>query len=207
VLDLARPPRATRHPPSTSTDLAFVLPLRRDAGLAEGAPAAGGRKREMRRICDFFEVAYQRLQDIMNAFATRASHSPLDANILGIFFYLCESTVKRLTDNSAETDNELMRTDTDSDMPSSAPSYSWTHPPQSNASTTLAPSPLPTPHNSIPSPILLPVAVADVSTTGPGTACAEEHQLRRAEADTCTYSMYYTIPVSNAFIQEDAPIH
>jgi hypothetical protein len=46
----------------------------------------GGRKREKRRVCAVFEVATQRLQDITNAFAKRASH-PLDVNVwVNIFF-------------------------------------------------------------------------------------------------------------------------
>ena len=52
------------------------------------APAEGGREREKRRIREDFEVAAQRLQDVTNAFGSRASLPPLDTNIFGIFVYL-----------------------------------------------------------------------------------------------------------------------
>jgi hypothetical protein len=52
---------------------------------AEKAPAEGGREWEKRRLCEDFEVAAQRLQDVTNAFATRASLPPLDTNVFGIY--------------------------------------------------------------------------------------------------------------------------
>ncbi|KAH8985000.1 hypothetical protein EDB86DRAFT_3084102, partial [Lactarius hatsudake] len=45
---------------------------------AEEAPAEGGPEREKRRLREDFEVTAQRLQDVTNAFGTRASLPPLD---------------------------------------------------------------------------------------------------------------------------------
>jgi hypothetical protein len=53
---------------------------------AEEPPAEGGREREKRRLREDFEVAAQRLQDVTNAFGTRASLPPLDTNVFGILF-------------------------------------------------------------------------------------------------------------------------
>ncbi|KAF8264664.1 hypothetical protein EI94DRAFT_1779516 [Lactarius quietus] len=115
---------------------------------AEEAPAEeGGREREKRRIREDFEVAAQRLQDVTNAFVTRASLPPLDTNVF-------------------EQDRRTPPEDTDSDMPSSALTYASTRPPLSTAATTPAPSHLPTPRNSSPPPIPLPGADADASTMG-----------------------------------------
>jgi hypothetical protein len=47
-------------------------------------PAEGGREREKRCLREDFEVAAQRLQDVTNAFGTRASLPPLDTNVFGI---------------------------------------------------------------------------------------------------------------------------
>jgi hypothetical protein len=44
------------------------------------APAKGGREREKRRTREDFEVAAQRLQDVTNAFGSRSSLLPLNAN-------------------------------------------------------------------------------------------------------------------------------
>ena len=51
---------------------------------AEEAPAEGGPEREKRRLREDFEVTAQRLQDVTNAFVTRASLPPLDTNVSGI---------------------------------------------------------------------------------------------------------------------------
>ncbi|KAN0131129.1 hypothetical protein V8E53_011021 [Lactarius tabidus] len=111
-------------------------------------PRASRRRSKTREASHLrsFSSGHLARQDITNVFATRASLLPLDANVL-------------------ETGNERMQIDTDSDMPSSAPSYSLTHPPLSKPSTASAPSHLPTLHTSIPPPILLPVADTEVSTT------------------------------------------
>ena len=51
---------------------------------AEETPVEAGREREKRRIREDFEVASQRLQDVMNSFGTGASLPPLDTNVFGI---------------------------------------------------------------------------------------------------------------------------
>ncbi|KAH9053746.1 hypothetical protein EDB87DRAFT_1780383 [Lactarius vividus] len=177
-----RPASPPPRPPSP----AFGSPLRRDAGLAEEeeeyaaihghrpvdadddvalerassrgkkkrtlaqaqaeeAPAEGGPEREKRRLREDFEVTAQRLQDVTNAFGTRASLPPLDTNV-------------------SDQDRQRTLQDTDSDMPSSALTYSSTRPPSSTPGTTPAPSHLPTPRNSSPPPIPLPAADAEGST-------------------------------------------
>jgi hypothetical protein len=52
---------------------------------SEEAPAEGGREREKHRPREDLEVATQRLQDVTNAFGTRASLPPLDTNAFGIY--------------------------------------------------------------------------------------------------------------------------
>jgi hypothetical protein len=95
---------------------------RRDAGLAE-------RKKRRRRSTDENAIAAQRLQDVTNSFgSTRASLPPLSSNVF-------------------EQDGQRMPTDTDSDMPSSALTYSSSRALLSTLITTLAPSHLPTPRN------------------------------------------------------------
>ncbi|KAH9069341.1 hypothetical protein EDB83DRAFT_2374595 [Lactarius deliciosus] len=198
-------------PPPRAPSPAFGSPLRRDAGLAEEeeeyaavhghrpvdaddevalerassrgkkkrtlaqaqaeeAPAEGGPEREKRRLREDFEVTAQRLQDVTNAFGTRASLPPLDTNV---------------------SDQDRPQ-DTDSDMPSSAFTYSSTRPPSSTPGTTPAPSHLSTPRNSSPPPIPLPAADAEGSTTG------RERRVRR--------SINYAEPKLNTKMRKPDPV-
>ena len=60
------------------------------------APSEGGRERKKRRIREEdLEVAAHRLQDVTNAFGSRASLPPLDTNIFNI---LSPCTFNQLTD-------------------------------------------------------------------------------------------------------------
>jgi hypothetical protein len=52
--------------------------------IVQEAPAEAGPEDEKRQICEDFEVAAQRLQDVTNSFGTRMSLPPLDTNIFGI---------------------------------------------------------------------------------------------------------------------------
>jgi hypothetical protein len=208
----------TTSPPPRAPSPAFGSPLRRDAGLAEEeeeyaavhghrrvdvdedielerassrgkkkrtlaqaqaeeapAPAEGGREREKRRIREDFEVTAQRLQDVTNAFGTtRASLPPLDTNVF-------------------EQDRQRSPTDTDSDMPSSALTYSSTRPPSSTPGTTPASSHLPTPRLSSPPPIPLPGAAdAEASITG------RERRVRK--------SINYAEPKLNTKMRKPDPV-
>ncbi|KAH9978470.1 hypothetical protein BJV74DRAFT_859380 [Russula compacta] len=181
--------RAT-SPPRRPSSPAFGSPLRRDAGLAEEeeeyealhgqrssganeevhlervtskgkkkrtltqaqaeeAPAEDGHEREKRRLREDPEIAGQRLQDVTNGSGGRVSLPPLDTNI-------------------SDQDRHRTPSDTDSDMPSSALTYSSTRPPLSTPGTTPAPSHLPTPRNLTPPPIPLPLppAESDALTMG-----------------------------------------
>ncbi|KAI9453898.1 hypothetical protein BJY52DRAFT_1205372 [Lactarius psammicola] len=200
-------------PPPRAPSPAFGSPLRRDAGLAEEeeeyaavhghrpvdaddevlerassrgkkkrtlaqaqaeeAPAEGGPEREKRRLREDFEVAAQRLQDVTNAFGTRVSLPPLDTNV-------------------SDQDRQRMLPDTDSDMPSSALTYSSTRPPSSTPGTTPAPSHLPTPRNSSPPPIPLPVADSEASTT------SRERRVRK--------SINYAEPKLNTKMRKPDPV-
>ncbi|KAI0294664.1 hypothetical protein B0F90DRAFT_1755372 [Multifurca ochricompacta] len=177
-------------PPPRAPSPAFGSPLRRDAGLAEEeeeyvaihghghlpadtdeelplgratgkgkkkrtlmqvqaeeAPAESDHEREKRRHREgIVESTIQRLQDVTNALGTRVPLPPLDTNL-------------------SDQDRQRTSPDTDSDMPSSALTYSSTRPPLSTPGTTPAPSHLPTPRNSSPPPIPIPTAAEpEVST-------------------------------------------
>jgi hypothetical protein len=154
------------------------------------APAEGGREREKRRIREDFEVAAQRLQDVTNAFGTtRASLPPLDTNVFGICLPANPRWIS-FADWSAEQDRQRSPTDTDSDMPSSALTYSSTRPPLSTPGTTPgttpAPSHLPTPRNSSPPPIPLPgSADAEASTTGRERRVRKSINYAEPKLNTC----------------------
>ncbi|KAH8992191.1 hypothetical protein EDB92DRAFT_590748 [Lactarius akahatsu] len=201
-------------PPPRAPSPAFGSPLRRDAGLAEEeeeyavvhghrpvdaddevalerassrgkkkrtlaqaqaeeAPAEGGPEREKRRLREDFEVTAQRLQDVTNAFGTRASLPPLDTKV-------------------SDQDRQRTSQDTDSDMPSSAFTYSSTRPPSSTPGTTPAPSHLPTPRNSSPPPIPLPAAEAE------GSTMSRERRVRK--------SINYAEPKLNTKMRKPDPV-
>lgn len=52
---------------------------------AEETPVGGGQERENPRIREDCEVTAQRLQDLTNAYGTRASLLPLDTQVFGIY--------------------------------------------------------------------------------------------------------------------------
>jgi hypothetical protein len=119
------------------------------------------REREKRRLQDDTEIVGQRLQDVTNAFGSHISLPPLDTNVSGMAPFGFKSGVIYFL-----ADQDHHRTpDTDSDMPSSALTSS-TRPLLSTPGTTPAPSHLPTPRNSSPPPIPIPLAEPDSSTVG-----------------------------------------
>jgi hypothetical protein len=78
--------------------------------------------------------------------------------------FCCE---RNLLTRLPDQDRQRTPPDTDSDMPSSAlTSCSSTRAPLSTPDTTPAPSHVPTPRNSSPPPIPLPIADVEASTTG-----------------------------------------
>ncbi|KAN0131155.1 hypothetical protein V8E53_011047 [Lactarius tabidus] len=157
------------------------------------APAEGSREREKRRIREDFEVTAQRLLDVTNAFGTtRASLPPLDTNVFGICLPANPRWIS-FADWSAEQDRQRSPTDTDSDMPSSALTYSSTRPPSSTPGTTPASSHLPTPRLSSPPPIPLPGAAdAEASITG------RERRVRK--------SINYAEPKLNTKMRKPDPV-
>ena len=162
---------------------------------AEEAPAEAGREREKRRLREDFEVAAQRLQDVTNAFGTRASLPPLDTNVFGIYLlYELNGQNNFLLTGSGDQDRQRTPQDTDSDMPSSAHTYSSTRPPSSTPGTTPAPSHLPTPRNSSPPPIPLPVADTEASTTGRERRTRKSVNYAEPKLNTYVNPMRYSIP-------------
>jgi hypothetical protein len=125
----------------------------------------------------------QQLQGMTNAFGNRVPLPPLDTNVSGIDHSVFECSNVNL---SADQDRYRTPSDTDSDMPSSALTYSSSRPPLSTPGTTPAPSHLPTPRNSSPPPLPLPPAELDAPTI------ARERRVRK--------SVNYAEPKLNTYV-------
>jgi hypothetical protein len=144
-------------------------------------------EREKRRLREDPAITGQRLQDVTNAFGARASLPPLDTNVSGMAPFSFKSGVIYL---SADLAHHRTPSDTDSDMPSSALTYSSTRPPLSTPGTTPAPSHLPTPRNSSPPPIPIPPAEPDALTVVRERRVRKSVNYAEPKLNTCAFVVF-----------------